>query len=367
MLEIRPTIDKQVTAFFVFYLIYKMQVGVGILGFERFITKEAGHDAWISVIISGLTINLLIWMCYKMLGGGGRVRDIISIHQETFGLWIGNALTFLFVIYFLFQSFVLLRTYLEVIQVWMFPGINIPVIMAILLILMYGFISGGFRTLVGFCVIGTLLGLTLLGLKYFPIQEARFYNLTPVFAHSAGDIMRGVKAMALNLLGFEMLLVYYPFLRKPESSQKWAHFGSLFSTMIYVISVVVSLVYYHHDQLKTVIWATLTLWKIVDLPFVERFEYIGISIWLFMILPNACLGVWAASRCMKRMCKVSQRKTVIFFLVLLLVTTFFGKTRQNINEINTLISQIGFYLIYFYLPFLFVVQTIVLKVRGADR
>ncbi|MDQ7861712.1 GerAB/ArcD/ProY family transporter [Peribacillus frigoritolerans] len=65
----------------------------------------------------------------------------------------------------------------------------------------------------------------------------------------------------------------------------------MFTMVIYIASILVSLAYYHQDQLKDVIWATLTLWKIVDLPFIERFEYIGISVWLFMVLPNVCLGV----------------------------------------------------------------------------
>ncbi|WP_353957955.1 GerAB/ArcD/ProY family transporter [Peribacillus simplex] len=40
------------------------------MGFERIIAKEAGQDAWISVLISGLIINVLLWMCFKLLGRG---------------------------------------------------------------------------------------------------------------------------------------------------------------------------------------------------------------------------------------------------------------------------------------------------------
>ncbi|MBR8645717.1 GerAB/ArcD/ProY family transporter [[Brevibacterium] frigoritolerans] len=45
---------------FCFFLMPGMQIGVGVLGFERIIAKEAGQDAWISVLISGLIINVLL-------------------------------------------------------------------------------------------------------------------------------------------------------------------------------------------------------------------------------------------------------------------------------------------------------------------
>ncbi|MBR8645720.1 GerAB/ArcD/ProY family transporter [[Brevibacterium] frigoritolerans] len=122
------------------------------------------------------------------------------------------------------------------------------------------------------------------------------------------EIMKACKKMTLNYLGFELILIYYPFIKNREKSQKWAHLGALFTMVVYVVSILVSLAYYHQEQLKDVIWATLTLWKIVDLPFIERFEYIGISVWLFMVLPNVCLGVWAASRTAKRVFGFRQKK-----------------------------------------------------------
>lgn len=44
-----------------------MQVGVGVLGFQRYIAKSAGHDAWMAVITGGILIHLLVWMSYQML------------------------------------------------------------------------------------------------------------------------------------------------------------------------------------------------------------------------------------------------------------------------------------------------------------
>ena len=50
--------SKKISPFLVFFLIHSMQSGVGILGFQRFIAKSAGYDAWMSIILSGLMIHI---------------------------------------------------------------------------------------------------------------------------------------------------------------------------------------------------------------------------------------------------------------------------------------------------------------------
>src|SRR3954469_3851102 len=59
--------SRKISPFLVFFLITSMQFGVGILGFQRFIAKSAGYDAWMSIILAGLMIHIILWMMLKML------------------------------------------------------------------------------------------------------------------------------------------------------------------------------------------------------------------------------------------------------------------------------------------------------------
>jgi hypothetical protein len=56
-----------VSPFFVLFLIYSNIIGVGIMGFQRDIIKSAGYDAWISVLLSSISIHVLVWMTYLFL------------------------------------------------------------------------------------------------------------------------------------------------------------------------------------------------------------------------------------------------------------------------------------------------------------
>ncbi|MDQ0219697.1 spore gernimation protein GerB [Peribacillus cavernae] len=360
-----PKKNRKVSSFFAMFLVHKMQIGVGLLGFERVIAKNAGYDAWVSILITGFCVNIVIWMSFRMLHKDG--NDLISIHKHLFGKWVGGGLSLYFIVYFVFLTITILRTYTEVIQIWLFPGINVPVLLIIFGLLVYSCVAGGFRIVAGIAFIGLLIGMPLLLLKYFPLQYANFSNLSPVLDHSVKDLLLSAKAVTLNFLGFELLLMYYPFLDEPRKAEKWAQIGTIFTTAVYLFSAFVSFAYYTQEELAHSIWATLTMWKIVDLPFVERFEYVGVSIWLFEIIPNVCLGVWAASRGVKRLFAVNQRKSLLFLLFIIILSCMLFQTRQGIDQLNTIVSQVGFWTVFIYIPALFVYYMIVDKVRKRSK
>ena len=58
---------------------------------------------------------------YKLLKEGQ--GNLVYIHHTLLGKWIGNGLNLVLSLHFLKSAYTVLRTYIEVIQVWMFPSI----------------------------------------------------------------------------------------------------------------------------------------------------------------------------------------------------------------------------------------------------
>ncbi|WP_282139821.1 GerAB/ArcD/ProY family transporter [Cytobacillus oceanisediminis] len=356
-----PKEDKMVSPYFVFYLIHAMQIGVGILGFERVIVQSAGYSAWIAILTSGASIIGLIWVSYRILNKGN--NDIVAIHADIMGKWIGGFFSFLFSLYFFAFALVVLRSYVEVLQVWVFPEVSEWIFVLIIIFLSYSYVTGGFRVVTGVSYLGILYGLPLLLVKFYPLQYADYGNLLPILNASPAQLFKASKEMTLNFLGFETLFMFYPFIKDGPKSEKWAYFGVLFSIFIYLLTAFVTFVYFNQEQLKGTIWATLTLWKIVDLIIVERFEYIGISVWFFTILPNICIGLWCASRGLNRLFPVTQRNALRIFCLLLFFISILLTDRQQIDVLQKAVSQMGLYTIYFYLPCLLALQYIIMKVK----
>jgi spore germination protein AB len=354
--------NRKISPFIVFFLIHSIQVGVGVLGFQRIIAKSAGYDGWMSVIIAGLSTNLVVFIMYKVVQKGG--GDLIAANEFAFGKWIGKAVDTVYFVYFVLIAVTVCRTYIEVVQVWMYPKMSTWFFAALFFLLVVYIVNGGIRAVAGAAFFGTVLPAYLLLTFGFTFPYSDFRNLLPVWDHSALDLLKSTRDMTLTFLGYETLLIFYPYIKDGEKSQKWAHRGLLLSTSLFTLLTLVSFAFFSEDQLQKTVWATLSMWKIVQLPFVERFEYIGIANWCLIILPNVCIALWCGSRLAKRTFQFNQRKTLIILAVICTIGTALISDRTKINMLNNITSQVGFYLNFAFTPFLLLMIVLMKKVRN---
>ncbi|TYR79778.1 GerAB/ArcD/ProY family transporter [Priestia megaterium] len=353
--------EFQVSPSFLFFLIHSVQIGVGILGFQRYIIKGGGHDAWIAVIASGLSMCVLLWMCFHILKREN--TDIVDIHRVYFGKFIGNILNVLFSLYFFTFAITIYRTYIEVLQVWMFPNLATWFVSLAYLPLIYYVISGGFRTITGIAFFGVVLPLPLFFSLFYPLYLGEANNLLPFLDHSLGELFTSFKTITFGYLGFETILFFYPYIKSGSKSQKWGQAGILFTTFMYAFLTIVSFVYFSQGQLKTTIWPTLTMAKIIEIPFIQRFEYIVISLWLLVVLPAICISLWCTVRGLKRTFNGKSSIYLLILIVILLVFSVFLDNRKMIDQLNNNVSRLGMYVIYFYIPFLFLFGLIRSKIQ----
>jgi spore germination protein AB len=361
----QPIPEKnKISPFLVFFLIQSMQIGIGILGFQRIIAATAGYDAWISVIVAGLSIHIIIWLIYKIAETTN--GDLMSVHVYLFGKKIGNVLSFLFIFYFLSLTITTLRTFVEIVQVWMFPELSTFWFSLAFMLLAIYIVYGGFRTVTGIAFFGVVLPSYLIFMFGFTFPYTDWSNLLPIFDHSLKDLTTATMNMSLTYLGYEILLFVYPFIKEPQKSKKWAHYAVLSTTILYTLLTLVTFAYFSEAQLQKNVWATLTMWKMVELPFVERFEYIGIANWNIIILPNICIPLWIASRILKKTVGIRQRKGVIILSTICLITVTFFTTREQISLLNNVLGKFSLILNYGYIPLLFVAILIAKKVKKSE-
>ncbi|GLB60178.1 spore germination protein [Cytobacillus sp. NCCP-133] len=359
--------EFQISPFLVFFLIHSVQLGVGVFGFQRTIMKSAGNDSWMTVIGAGIAVSMIIWIMYLLLNR--HQKDLIGIHRDLFGKWIGGFLSLIWIVYWLLIGIIVLRSYIEIVQVWLFPMINMITFCIILLILVYYCVTGGFRIVTGISFLGVLIPFYIFFTFLFPIEYIHFRNLLPVWNHSVKELTLATKDMLLSYLGFSTLLIYYPYLKHPKKSQKWAHLGNLLTGVIYLFILIISIGFYSENQISRHTWATLSMWKIVELPFVERFEYIGITSWILIILPNICLSVWAATKGVQTIFHIKQKKVVIVSVVILFIllgSTVAIEGRENIENLNKFMSLLGLCLVFMYIPFLTLLSFLLSKIRRGN-
>ncbi|QIZ08749.1 GerAB/ArcD/ProY family transporter [Priestia megaterium] len=346
----------QVSPYLVFFIVYSSQVGVGILGFQRTIAAKAGYDAWIGVLLAGFFVQVFIWLVYKLLGSAE--GDIVDVHSKVFGKIIGSFFSFIIMFYYWLASVSVLLGFIEIIQVWMFPTLPSWILSSLILVSVYYCVSGGFRVVVGISFLSFIFPQIILIVLYiFPLKEAHFTNLLPIMNHSFRDMLDAIKSSMYTLAGTETLLMFYPFIRDPKSSKKYAHLAVLFTTLLYTLSAIVSFTYYSERQLKEIIWPELTLIKIIRLSYLERFEYLYISMYLIIVTALIALLLWCSTRGLKKIFKKKQKNFLIILSLLSVVIS------QLINEqlketLDKYVTQMNLWIFYGYIPILLIIFTL---------
>ncbi|WP_249597995.1 GerAB/ArcD/ProY family transporter [Peribacillus frigoritolerans] len=343
----------KVSPFYVFFLVHSMQTGVGVLSFQRVLAKTTGTDGWISILLAGLIVHILIWVIYKIFSIVP--GDIISANNQAFGKWVGNFFSLLFILYFFFLSMTVMISYINVIHVWMFEEVPSWAFAVVFMVLIYYIHTGGFRTITGIAFLSVLLTYWLLFVLFYVMKYSEFTNLLPVFHHTLLDILKGTRSTSLTLLGFEMIVMYYPFIKNAKTSQKYAHWGALTTTLITVFVYLVSLVFYSQKQLELTIWPTLSMTSIIELPFIQRFEYINVSWWAIIIIPNMTIALWSASRGFKRLFNVQQKYPLWGMSIIILLTNVFIFDIDSLYILNKIIDPYGVLFIALYLPLLLLI------------
>lgn len=347
--------NHMISPYLIIFLLYVSMVGIGVLTYQRKLMEHAGYNAWISVILSGISIHILLWMIYKILSSSNDCHDIVTINNRLFGNIMGNFINFAVVLYFVFGAFVKFKGYIEMVQVWIFPSMSFLPVSIVIVLLIYYTVSGGFRSVTGIAVWATIISSTSVipqVLLSFPFL--RPLNLLPLLNHSVTEILLSSKSMAFEYLGFETLLIFYPFIKTPEKSQKWAHIIMILVTLLYLIILIMAFMFFAEDQLRHSIWPTLNMIGIFEIPLLQRLEYFAISIWFIKILAGISVYLWVVCRGMKTAFRIRPRISLMVSLIAITALNYFIMDHRTIERVSDIYSTVGLYFIYGYIPLIFI-------------
>ncbi|MEH7379330.1 GerAB/ArcD/ProY family transporter [Bacillus sp. JJ1533] len=359
--------NKQVSPFFLFFLIHGSQTGIAILRFQGEVSKGAENEAWMSILAFGLSLHLLFLMMLYIVRQSS-AGDILSFHQDLLGKKLGGALNLLLACYFSLAGIAVVYGYIDALQVWVFDGIASWEYALLLCCLIFYLVSGGFRVITGITFWGVVIPAFLLTSFFSIVSFLEVSYLLPLFNHSLKDHFISAKAAVPLFLGFETVLVYLPFIKNGKKAGKWGHLALLLTTILYTAVAIISFMFFIQGKLHHLTWPTLTMIKIIQFPFLERFEFIFIFTWLLVIMPVICLYLWSAVRSIKfTLPKI--KPTYILFL-LLAGYIFVNGVLTDIyytHQIQRIVNISSVFFLFVYIPLLFLISLVRSKLKKMSK
>ncbi|KKK33607.1 hypothetical protein WQ57_23620 [Mesobacillus campisalis] len=350
--------NKMVSPYFLFYLMHSTQTGIVILSFQSNIIKGAGHNAWLSVLAVGLMMHVLFLMMLYILKHSS-AGDLLSFHRDVFGKVFGGMLNLIMASYFSILSLYTFYTYIDVLQIWVFDGIPSWEFSLLFSFLIYYIVSGGFRVVTAIAYWGVVIPSFLLFSLLYLFNYVEFSYLAPIFKSGWKEYFISAKEAAPLYIGFETVLIFFPFIKNREKSSKWGHLGLLYSTFVYTVISLITFLFFTQEKLKNLAWPTLTMIKIMQFPFLERFEFIFIFTWLLVIMPVICIYLWSAIRSIKwTVPKVKSTYLLVGLLAIFhIVNSEFVDIRYG-QLFAKLVHYCGLVFLFGYVPFLFLIAVV---------
>ncbi|REE81043.1 spore germination protein (amino acid permease) [Paenibacillus taihuensis] len=347
----QASLSKTVSPYLLWFLLHKSQTGISMLNFQHAITPGAGHDAWISVLVTGLSIHVVVLLIFYILKHASK-GDIISLHVQLFGKWLGSLLNGAFLLYLLMLICFQLISYSQVIQTLVFPEMKAWRIALVFLLMFVYIVRGGFRVITGitfcFVLIPSLLIVTLI----FPLQYAEWRNFLPFLNHTLPEFTYSASRSVPLYMGVELLLIYFPYIRDNAKSAKWAHIGVLHTYVLYLIIACTTFAFYNQGEIKHEIWPTLSLSKIISFTFLERFDYFYIFNWVFAITPPCCIVLWGCTRILRSSTSLSAKTSLWIVVIVVFIIVAWPYNAQMMQVVEDCIRYAGSILLYGYIPLL---------------
>lgn len=196
---------------------------------------------------------------------------------------------------FVLAAISLIFSLLYVIHIWILPRTPMFLIMILLSIPMLMLACKGVLIISRYAVFTVFFTLWMPFLLFIPLKDGHWIYLLPLLKEGWIPVLNTVKSTIIAFLGFEFAFVLYPYLSNKSSAKKGIVLANLITLFIYLQVTFVSFVYFSPDGITKFLWPTLSLVTPFHFSFLERFEIIFLSFYLFIIFDSCIPYIFTAS------------------------------------------------------------------------
>lgn len=283
---------KVLNGYHVVFLIQNVMVGTGVLSLPNRLSSM-GYSQWWMPLLFGIIVNValipMIW-----LGLRYHHDNLFVIHEKLLGKWLGKSINAFLLVYFIIVLAAVISSYLQLIQVTALIDRPITGSLIIFLLLLIYIVSGEIKSIARFCMIAFFLTIGSVFFLRWGFVAGEIRHTMPFFNFTAKELFTAFKKGLMAVGGFELISFYFPHIINQKKALKHASFGIWLSIMFTFAFTFVSVMYFSEWQLENVLYPVLSLFKEVELSFIERIDVLAMTLWVFLILSTAAAYLWVA-------------------------------------------------------------------------
>ncbi|PYI54930.1 GerAB/ArcD/ProY family transporter [Paenibacillus flagellatus] len=262
-------------------IIHGIQVGIGVLTMPRDLAEKAGTDGWISILIGwGIAVAASLTIVNVMKRHpDGTLLDLVT---NRFGKIAGKAMTIVMALYLILGFTTTIATAISITRVWILSQTPPSVILILFFIPGYIIARSGVRILGRYSELVFFLAAGSPFVLLATLPNAHWLHMLPVLKEGWLRVFVTARSTVLSFLGFELSFFLYPFLNRKERAGVGIVIANTLSMLVFVFVTVVCNLFFSPDEITEYTWPTLSLLKVIEFRFLERFDIVFLAFYLFI-------------------------------------------------------------------------------------
>lgn len=339
-----PNNDK-ISNYQVGVFVFNTILGVGILTLPAALTKEVGTDAWFLSILAGLSnIPFLYFIC--KVGEKYGEHGFLGTLKSLFGKFLGTVLSLPVLVYFIINSGFVVRIFAETIKLYLLNNTPLEFIIIPLLILAIFLARSGIEPIGRFFeAVTPIIIIIMIALIIIAIPSPKqITNLRPYLTTPVVKYITGIRIGAFSFAGFEIVMILYPFIKKPKGVFKVSFISLMAVIALYTVIIIECISKFGDKETQALIYPTMTLIKSSEVPgaFIERMEGFLIAVWVMFVFTTLVPLMYGFSVLGGDLLKHRERRHIIkIFLPVMYLAALTG---DNVAQLFDMIDKLTLYL-----------------------
>ncbi|WP_242273432.1 GerAB/ArcD/ProY family transporter [Bacillus cereus group sp. BfR-BA-01310] len=351
---------------FTFFVI-QCQIGVGILSLPNRLHPIAKGGGWISTLIAGLAIQLIILLMWFLLRRFPNA-DIYEIASMMFGNKFGKLLGFSYVFYFtLIGMTTVMLNACNVIKVWVLQATPWSAILILCTIACCYVAYNTFKVIVRFYVMASILIIPMALLIALGLTRADFSYIFPITEAGWWNIIQASKETITAMYGFEIILIAYPKVNgNPTARLKAISIANGFVTLFYTFTVWICFIVFSPKQIELIPEPVAYLLRSLHIGIIDRTDLIFIPIWMITVVASIASYYCAASIGIGHIFNLANHKKAVPIVgIITFSVALFIHTPEELKALSQFTDK-STYIFILILPFLFLIYSLLRNKKGAQ-
>jgi spore germination protein (amino acid permease) len=348
------------------FFVIQSQVGVGILSLPYKLQVNAKGGAWISALIAGLAVQIIIlilWALCKRFPSD----TLYSFLPKITGNLLGNLLCFAYIGYYLISAGAALSKFSDVVGRWVLQETPRWALLLLTLLTVMYLATENLRVIARLFVISTFTIIVMVILSLMGYAHVNFNYIFPITEAGWGKIFRAANDALFPLTGYENILVIYPFVEgKSGGKLKAVFLANMVVTLFYTFEVFTSLIIFSPAVMPEVTEPLLYMLKGFSFQIIQRIDLIFLSLWIFVVTTSIVAWTYVASVGFGHFFHRGEHKKAVPYALFILFILAMLAQKPAISDLYDRMVAITHYSLIIVLPLILLCLSYFLRKRGAE-